>query len=176
VTSPPAPPAGGRQQAGYRRQFRAGRHEPVLGTSTYTADVQTAADDLPDDEKLTAEEIAAGQRLYSLGKRGLPQPGDPKGGDGRIFHEFDDRHPRGELLVVKGVIRKGFPTRRVQQAVADGLLREITNPKAVETPYVDVAVVLDETRAQAAEMERAQRAAIAATTTADVAPKGKAGK
>lgn len=88
---------------------------------------------------LSDEDVAQGFILVRLAKKFSD----------RIFHEFHDDHPNktaqgGELLVVSDRVVKAAPTMSVRQAIAKGVLEDVSR-KGVESPVApNVLDVLNE--------------------------------
>lgn len=102
-----------------------------------------------------------------LGKKGATIAGRP--GASAIFHDRDARHPGdGEVLVVAGRTVQAFPTPRVLDAIARGILRDVTGVKPATTPAPDVSQLMDAERAALRDASPAAQAAAGVPTSLSI--------
>ncbi len=83
-------------------------------------------------DEYTEEDEQQGHILVELHPRLANIPGKPDASG--IFHERDERHPDGEVLVTKGRVVKVAPTARVMQAIANKVLIESKKGETVKPP------------------------------------------
>jgi hypothetical protein len=78
----------------------------------------------------------------------------------RIFHEYDEGHPGGQVLVVAGRRVRVRHTARVREALGSGVL--VTSRKEPTAAPPEIADLLDQQRTAAREAEEAEAAALIA--------------
>lgn len=127
--------------------------------------------DLVDGTDDDEEEDDPSYLTVELGPKARTVPGKPDGS--KIFHEFDEGHPGGEALVVLGRRVRVKQTARVREAIAAGLLTISKKPATKRPP--DVSEILDESRREFAERERAAAGAASVALTTDGGEGGEEG-
>lgn len=105
-------------------------------------------------DEYTDEDEQQGHILVELHPRFATIPGKPDASG--IFHERDERHPDGEVLVTRGRVVKVAPTARVMQAIASKVLIESKKGETVKPPELrdllsrpDITAAINTAAAQA---------------------------